>query len=922
MQPSNPFRSFLAAALLAASAGLAPAQENVWVSHGPNDVGWIYDLAIADSVAYAATINGVFLSHDRGATWRQAGLEGAQILQIVARSGSPVVLALSDRLEAYVSRDRGESWAPVIGPSYARAAGIDPDQLSTIYAGYNTMIWKSTDAGVSWQTLAAPGDHPWPEAFAFNSGAVYVVSYSHLFKSVDGGISWSSAQPPFHTVGAIAAGASDGVVYASGVLASGADAGMRGFCRSLDSAATWTCSVSPAGDFLEIPGQTPASTRFLAASTTSNTSRGTTVTSAAFLSRDGGATWAPVSGGLEGPVQAFASDASGSFVLAGTDQQVFRSEDRGDTWTPFRSGLKAIRIGALALDPQQPSTIWTGGTGYYAGGPGLFRSTDSGLSWSPAGGPQGPKGVDVLLIDPANPRRIYAGWDRVFRTDDGGETWSSAFPNTAAKLTSLALDPADHSRVWAGIGPGHVGRTSRDGPYSETGAGLFVSNEARMWATPSIAQSIYSILFDTRRPGTIYAGSYYDLGLSYGTYGHMTRKGGSIFISHDNGATFTRSDIDFRSRVESIVADPFIDAVLYLSAGRRVFRSHDAGATWAAHGVGNRVSDQIVADPVRPGRLYGSGDPGVFRSEDWAQTWQDFSEGLPNISTGPLAISPDGRWLYAGTDAAGVYSRDLGALPCAVSATRLCLAGNRYAVDLYAGRRGEPPSTPGAARTLADRSGYFSLPFVTGDAELPEVVVKVLGEGALGLDGNPVFYSSLTTLPYRLLVTDTHTGAMQAYQSDAAQPLCGAVDVAFEHASASAPVHRAAAESASTLPLLNGRFSVSLEARRASTGATSAGRAIASGDRYGFFTLPGFTSDPTLPEVIVKMLDFRSITGSFLLFYTGLTSLDYTLTVTDTVSGAVRTYESPGDYCGVVPPTPSPTDGRHYHETDGSLMDP
>ena len=88
------------------------------------------------------------------------------------------------------------------------------------------------------------------------------------------------------------------------------------------------------------------------------------------------------------------------------------------------------------------------------------------------------------------------------------------------------------------------------------------------------------------------------------------------------------------------------------------------------------------------------------------------------------------------------------------------------------------------------------------------------------------------------------------------------------------------------------------QARRASTGATSAGRAIASSERYGFFTLPGFTSDPTLPEVIVKMLDFRSITGNFLLFFTGLTSLDYTLTVTDTVTGAVRRYESPGDYCG------------------------
>ena len=48
----------------------------------------------------------------------------------------------------------------------------------------------------------------------------------------------------------------------------------------------------------------------------------------------------------------------------------------------------------------------------------------------------------------------------------------------------------------------------------------------------------------------------------------------------------------------------------------------------------------------------------------------------------------------------------------------------------------------------------------------------------------------------------------------------------------------------------------------------------------------------------MKMVDFRAITGKFLLFYTGLTGLDYTLTVTDSVTGAVRTYESPGDFCG------------------------
>ncbi len=880
-------RSSLGAALLAAAASLAPAEENLWVSHGPTGAARINDLAIADSIAYAATPNGVFRSLDRGASWQRSGLAGVAIAQVVARNGGPVVLA-HGYATLYASRDHGESWAPLSEPAYVSSVGINPHRPGTIYAVVERSIWKSTDAGLTWLTLPLPGGTS--VEFAFDSRVTYAWRHGLLVKSVDGGVTWRGFHPPLESF-SIATGAVDGVVYAAGSIG---EAGR--FCRSTDSAATWTCTVSPVRSvrrILEIPGPTPASPRLLV-----STWEG------AISSDDGGASWTTVGGGLEGNLQAFAVDSIGSLVLAGTDVQVLRSDDRGDTWAPGGAGLSAVSIGALALDPQRPSTIWAGGIGDFPSGPGLFRSTNGGLSWSAAGGAQGPQGIECLLIDPVNPRTMYAGWDSVFRTEDGGATWtSSLIPGSVGRLTALVIDPGDSRQVWASTGPGRIeGRHS--GPWTETGAGLYVSDGARTWTRKAIEKSVYSILFDARRPGTIYAGSYSKITNAVSDYPYQS--GGSIFVSHDSGATFTKNDFDFGRGVRSIAADPFDGDVLYLSTGSRVFRSTDRGATWQPGGNTNSIN-QIVADPVRPGRLYGSGN-GVARSDDGGQTWQRFSEGLPNVGVGPLVISPDGRWLYVGTNGAGVFARDLEApeppQPCAASATRLCLAGNRYAVDLFAGRRGEPATTPGTARTLADRAGYFSLPFATGDAELPEVVVKILGHGALGLDGSPVFYSSLTTLPYRLVVTDTYTGATKTYSSDAAHPLCGAVDVAFEPEAAPAPILRAAAESESALPLLSGRFSVTLVARRASTGATAAGRAIASSDRYGFFTLPGFTSDPTLPEVIVKLLDFRSITGSFLFFYTGLTSLDYTLTVTDTVTGAVQTFESPGDYCGAVESLP------------------
>jgi photosystem II stability/assembly factor-like uncharacterized protein len=876
----------ISAFVLAALAAVASAGENVWVSHGPTDAALVTDIAIADSVAYAATANGVFRSHDRGETWQPSGLDTGLIDYIVAQSGAPVVLAHEWWTGTlYASRDGGESWVPVSGlPSDAIVAGIDPGQPSIIYVvtsldpglEYHDTIWKSTDAGVSWQaTSSKPGSFGRPRAFAFDSPAVYLLTEESLYKTLDGGVTWTSAEPTFGTPSAIAVSATAGTIYA---------AIGQGFCRSADWAATWTCSFSLdtysyVARMVEVPGDTPATPRLVA-----GYDRGIIV------SRDRGATWASSSDGPDTRTPALAYDASGSFALAGTDTQVFRSEDAGDTWTPFRAGLNAVVIGALALDPQNPSTIWAGGP------PGLFRSTDTGLSWSPAGGLPGSGNVNALAIDPENPRTMYARSPGIHRSEDGGETWTPSLSTFGSEF--FALDPADHRRIWAGDGAGI--RSSGSGlHYSDDGARTFRS-------VPSVTQTIYSILFDQRRPGSIYGGSYDRILI----FGYPYAVGGSIFVSRDNGLTFTKGATNFGDRVRSMATDPFEDILYAATDSRGVFRSLDGGTTWEAAGaVGPPFGHlfKIIADPVRRGRLYASTTNGVFRSTDAARTWEHIGLTYTSIgfttTSGELVITPDGRRLYAGTSG-GVFELDLDRPePCSPTATRLCLVGGRYAVDLLAGRRGEPAITPGTARSLSDRSGYFSLPFATGDAELPEVVVKMLADGTFGTAGAPFFYSSLTTVNYRLTVTDTMTGEETVYVNNPDQPFCGRTDLLFDEPETplSLRSERVAGSNEAELELLGGRFSVTLEARRQRDGRIAGGVVTASGDVYGIFSLPGITGDSTFPEVAVKMVDARSFAnGMFWFFHTGLTSLEYTLTVTDSVTGAVQTYANTTPFCGAA----------------------
>jgi photosystem II stability/assembly factor-like uncharacterized protein len=542
----------ISAFVLTALAGVAPAQENVWTSHGPTDVGWVNDLAIVDSVAYAATLNGVFRSDDRAASWQQSGLAGESVAQIVSPPGAAVVLATGSGT-LYASGDGGQSWAPIPGLPPVTLMAIDPRQPSTAYVGADNAIWKSTDAGSSWQRLSAtPGGHG-PQHFAFDFRAIYVMAFDtldnlyKLYKSLDGGISWVTVSSPIPYPTTIAAGAASGFVYTGGV---------GSFCRSADSTATWTCSPFPRFPIriVEVPGDGPgAAPRILAVTQ-----------GGVYVSRDGGATWARAVGDLGpvGYVAALASDASGSLVLSGTETQVFRSQDRGDSWTPASAGLHSSSINALALDPDDPSTVWAAAGGF-EGSPksGLFRSADRGLSWSLGNGPAGSPSIGALAIGPGHPSTLYAGGSAVHRSDDDGEHWTSSTLPGGHSVAALAVDPGSPERVWA----------------VSTG-GLFRSDDgARSWTSPpAVAQEIYCILFDGKRPGTVFAGSYYDVESGF----YPEPYGGSIFVSRDSGTSWTKRARDIGSSVLAIATDPFHDGVLYVGTYTGVFRSADDGVTW------------------------------------------------------------------------------------------------------------------------------------------------------------------------------------------------------------------------------------------------------------------------------------------------------------------------------------------------------
>ena len=99
------------------------------------------------------------------------------------------------------------------------------------------------------------------------------------------------------------------------------------------------------------------------------------------------------------------------------------------------------------------------------------------------------------------------------------------------------------------------------------------------------------------------------------------------------------------------------------------------------------------------------------------------------------------------------------------------------------------------------------------------------------------------------------------------------------------------------LLLNNSRYRVSINARDQRTGKTAVGQATMQTSEFGYFSLPELTGDPNNPEVFVKVLG--PVNDVPWVFFGGLTDVEYTLTVTDTQNGQVRTYyHAPGDAKG------------------------
>jgi hypothetical protein len=284
-------------------------------------------------------------------------------------------------------------------------------------------------------------------------------------------------------------------------------------------------------------------------------------------------------------------------------------------------------------------------------------------------------------------------------------------------------------------------------------------------------------------------------------------------------------------------------------------------------------------------------------------TWTSF--GVPVIIEGPPHGDADG---HDGSQD-GVFAQRFQAPPCVPTPQALCLGG-RFQVTVS---WKTPAGATGAGQTVpltADTGAFWF--FDPGNLEL---MIKVLD--ARTVNGYFwIYYGSLSNVEFTVTVTDTATGGVKTYHNPPGVFGSVADDRAFQEAApgvagVARPEERAAAEmtssaatpgcapTATILCETGNRFAVQVDFVDPLTGAPKAAQAVPVTEDTGVF----WFTDASNLELMVKVLDARTVNHWFWVFYGALSDQEYTVTVTDTVTGAKKMYHNPAHHLASVADT-------------------
>lgn len=346
----------------------------------------------------AGTTEGLWISEDRGETWRSATSRELVVNALLVQPGGTIVLG-TEGAGVLRSSDRGKTWT-------ASNAGFSERFVSNILfdaPGRRPLVTVWGDPRHSGVFVSAGVRKPWVHLGEGMEGR-QVLSLAVLGDTIvagtDNGIfTWAPkatiwARVPTHLdSGEARPRVTELLAQPPGRLLA---ATSKGVIRSPDGGRTWIRTAVGTADDIPVLAASPDDPDRIAAATRSGF----------FLSHDGGGTWKRTSPGLKGvtPHALAFMPSDDRMLFATTSRGLLRSTDQGATWRRMSGGIPHSDLTGLAVHPDS-RTIYASDFNWG----GIFRSADAGLTWErmSTDGLASDR-VWTLGLDPAAPERLLA----------------------------------------------------------------------------------------------------------------------------------------------------------------------------------------------------------------------------------------------------------------------------------------------------------------------------------------------------------------------------------------------------------------------------------------------------------------------------------------------------------------------------------
>ncbi|HLW52348.1 MAG TPA: glycoside hydrolase [Candidatus Angelobacter sp.] len=306
---------------------------------------------------------------------------------------------------------------------------------------------------------------------------------------------------------------------------------------------------------------------------------------------------------------------------------------------PYRGG----RTRALSGVPSQPNVFYIG----VCNG-GVWKTDDYGRTWKPIFDDQPTGSIGAVAVAPSDPNIVYVGsgeglhrpdlsvGDGVYRSADGGKTWTHMGMRDAQQIPQIAVDPRDPNRLFVAAAGHPYGPNLERGVYRSVDGGKYFQPMLRkdentgaddVLIDPSDSKVIYATLWEGRE-GPWENGSW-------------NGASGGIYKSTDNGESFQQLSGGLpqgiiQAHIAISQSNPrILVASVATKEGVKLFRTEDAGANWAVMTDDSRPAGRIgggdlpvpIIDPKDPSTIIVTSTV-TWKSTDAGKTWTGF-RGAP-----------------------------------------------------------------------------------------------------------------------------------------------------------------------------------------------------------------------------------------------------------------------------------------------------